>query len=211
MDKRDAMNVPAVAQKTFEELKKQARYLSLIQLILKKLNKIHQSDKRAEYVHRLIDGFNDETFSNPTVKQLSPCKKGCTACCFSQVSVTQDEASVLAARVEAGLNIDMNRLQIQMSAKDDSADYYAIPYQDRKCIFLSDEGACRVYHDRPSVCRTNAVIGTADQCDTSETIQPTRLVKTPEADMVIYAFYLQAKSSGTLPFMLAKALGLKDH
>lgn len=211
MDKRDAMNVPAIAQRSFDELKKQARYLSLVQLILKKLNKFHTAPKRVEFLHRMIDDFNQEIFSNPTIQQLSPCKKGCTACCHTQVSVTQDEAQVLAARVESGVVIDLERLKLQMKAGDEAADFYAIPYQERKCVFLNAEGACQVYLDRPAVCRTNAVIGEASQCDTSEKILPTRLIKTPSADMVIYASYLHAPTSGSLSHMLAKALGLKDH
>ncbi|MCM2351858.1 MAG: YkgJ family cysteine cluster protein [Bacteriovoracaceae bacterium] len=93
-----------------------------------------------------------------------------------------------------------------MKAKNDSDAFFKIQYEDRKCIFLGDDGACTVYEDRPSVCRTNAVIGDASQCDTSVSVQPVRLIKTPKSDVAIYAFFENAEASGTLPYMVGKAL-----
>ena len=45
---------------------------------------------------------------------------------------------------------------------------------------------------------------------TTNGVGPTRLIKTPEADLVIYASYLHSSEGGTLPYMLAKALKLTD-
>lgn len=202
------MNVPAIALKTFHGLKNHSLTMELVQLILKKLSKMHDGVKRARFIHRLVDEASEEAFSNPVIQQLSPCKQGCTGCCHTQVSVTDDEAKLLALRVAEGVSIDVAKLQIQMTVRDNSTDFYAIPYEQRRCVFLSDQGSCRIYEDRPSVCRTNAVIGDAAQCDTSEKIRPTRLVKTPNADLVIYASFLSSRSSGSLSYMLAKALKL---
>ncbi len=202
------MNVPAIAQKTFDLLKNETLALEIIQLVLKKLNKMHEPIKRARFIHRLVDEASAQSFSSSTVKELSPCKKGCSACCHTQVSVTQDEAHLLAQKVSEGVEIDLQRLLSQASAKNTATDYYAMSFEQRKCVFLDEEGACSVYADRPSVCRTNVVLGSADQCDTKDSIKPTRLVKTQEADLVIYASYLNSENSGTLSYMLAKALGL---
>jgi hypothetical protein len=73
-------------------------------------------------------------------------------------------------------------------------------------VFLDEAGSCRVYEDRPAVCRTNAVLGSADQCDTCAGVKPTRLIFTHKADMGIYGAYLSLKESGTLPRLLAEAL-----
>lgn len=205
------MLVPAIAMKTYNELKNQAKSLAVVQLVLKKLNKLHQGHKRAEFIHRMIDEANQPVFDNPLVKQLSPCKKGCTACCHTQVSVTEDEASLLANKIHSGeVVIDLDRLKVQMKVQNDSSAFFSLPYEQKKCVFLDAEGGCTVYADRPSVCRTNAVLGSADQCDTSSGQKPQRLVKTTEADLVIYASYLHSKKSGALPHLLAKALGLLD-
>ncbi len=184
--------------------------MELIQFLLKKLNKNHDSVKRARYVHRIVDELNDHIFQDAKVKSLSPCASGCSACCHTQVSITSDEAELLAERVREGVEINRENLLIQMAVKNSSQAYYALSFAERKCVFLDTDGKCKVYEDRPSVCRTNAVIGEAAQCDTSVEIKPTRLIKTPEADLAIYASFLHSTSGGTLPYMLAKALKLTD-
>lgn len=205
------MNVPAIAKKTYEELRNQNEFMAIVHSVLDRLRKITSPIERAQIVHLEVESFNQEVFSHPLVEKFSPCKMGCDGCCHTQVSVTDDEAVLLAQRVEDGLVIDMARLELQAEAQNDSDAYYKIKYQDRRCVFLDDEGACRVYEDRPSVCRTNAVIGDASQCDTSVSVGPTRLIRTPKSDMAIYASFLFSRESGTLPFMLSKALKEKKE
>lgn len=191
-------------------MKDKALALELVQFVLKKLNKNHLPEKRARYVHRLVDELNEYIFTDPKIQSLSPCTSGCSACCHTQVSVTSDEAELLALKIREGVEINLDRLHVQMAAKNSSSAFYALTFEERKCVFLDKDNHCSVYEDRPSVCRTNAVIGEASQCDTSEEIKPTRLVKTPEADLAIYASFLHSENGGTLPYMLAKALKLTD-
>jgi Fe-S-cluster containining protein len=204
------MNVPAIAQKTFAELKNRVEAMELIQFVLKKLNKNHDPLKRARYVHRLVDELNEYIFNDPQVKSLSPCTSGCSACCHTQVSVTKDEAELLASRIQGGTPVDLNKLYVQMAVKNSSSAWNSLSYEERKCVFLDSESRCTVYEDRPSVCRTNAVLGSASQCDTKNGPQAVRLVKTPEADLAIYASYLHSSEGGTLPYMLGKSLKLTD-
>lgn len=205
------MNVPAIAKKSFDELQKKPEFLSIVKKILKRIKRITSSLERARFIHKTIDEYNEEVFSHPLVKELSPCKLGCAACCHTQVSVTADEAELLARHINNGLDIDRNRLKSLMLAGNDSNKYYSIPFKERACIFLDNAGGCRVYEDRPAVCRTNAVIGPASQCDTSTSIQPTRLIRTPKADMVIYASFMFSKTSGSLPNMVGKALMIEEE
>lgn len=202
------MNVPAIAKKTFEELKEQSEFVKIVHHVVDRLKSFTNRYQRAQFVHELVDEYNKEVFAHPLVMQFSPCKRGCSACCHTQVSVTDDEAELLVKRIKSGVSVDMDRLKLQMQAKDDSEAYYKISFQDRRCIFLDENGGCTVYEDRPSVCRTNAVIGESNQCDTSLKVQPTRLIKTPKSDMVIYGSFFYAKESGTLPHMVGKSLGL---
>lgn len=203
------MNVPAIAKRTFEELRNQNDFMSIVHSILDHLRKIGDPTHRAELIHKEVDSYNQEVFAHPLVKQFSPCKMGCDGCCHTQVSVTDDEASLLVSKINEGVSFNQERLALQMQAENNSDAYYQISYADRRCIFLDEQGACNVYEHRPSVCRTNAVLGEASQCDTSVSIQPTRLIKTPKSDMVIYASFLFSKSSGTLPYMIAKAMKAK--
>lgn len=205
------MNAPVIAKKTYEEHKAIPEYKSIFDFVLQNLQRIADKFVRAKVIHEIVDEFNKEVFAHPLVQQFSPCKLGCTACCHTQVSVTDDEAQLLAKRVQEGVKINRRLLKLQVKAKNDSDAFFKIKYEDRKCIFLGDDGACTVYEDRPSVCRTNAVIGDASQCDTSVSVQPVRLIKTPKSDVAIYASFENAESSGTLPYMVGKALsGLRS-
>jgi Fe-S-cluster containining protein len=204
------MNVPALAHKTFNELRNTVKAMELIQFVLKKLNKNHDPIKRARYMHRLIDELNEYIFNDENIKALSPCTSGCSACCHTQVSVTKDEAELLASRVNEGIEINLDTLYVQMAANNSSSAWNALSFKERQCIFLNPKGECSVYVDRPGVCRTNAVIGDSSQCDTTNGVQLQRLIKTPEADLAIYASYLHAPEAGNLPYMVAKSLKLTD-
>lgn len=201
------MNVPAIAKNTFESLRNQPEFLKITQTMISHLQKIKSALERARFVHNVVDEYNKEIFAHPILKEMVPCKAGCSGCCHTQVSVTDDEAELLAHNISNGINIDYARLEKQAQAGNDSEAYFKIPYNERKCVFLDEKGACRVYKDRPAVCRTNAVVGDANQCDTSQGVQgPIRLVKTQKSDMTIVGAFYVAKESGTLPYMLHKAL-----
>ena len=132
---------------------------------------------------------------------------GCTACCHTQVSVTSEEALLLTQRVLNGVEVDPVLLMKQAATGDKSdKDFNKLPYEDKRCVFLDQKGACRVYEDRPSVCRKNSVLGDASQCSPSETRQQLRLVKTQQADMAIYASFVYSEDAGSLPVMLQKYL-----
>lgn len=204
------MNFPAVAKKTYESLKSQDSFVKITNFVLHHLKKISSPLERARFVHNVVDEYNKEVFAHPLLQEFVPCKSGCSACCHTQVSVTADEAALLASHIEAGLKINLDRLKIQEKAKNDSAAFYKLSYTDRGCVFLNDAGSCTVYKDRPSVCRTNAVVGSASQCDTRQNdssghVQSQRLVNTPKADMAIIGSFMEVEG-GSLAYMLSKAL-----
>ena len=203
------MNVPARALKSFQMLQHKVEFISIVNFVKDHFKKLKKLNQRARFIHELVDEHNKEVFDHPLVQQLSPCKLGCVGCCYTQVSVTKDEAELLAEKIMNGLEVDLERLKIQASVGTNSESYYKIPYSDRRCLFLSEENHCRIYEDRPSVCRTNAVLGTPDQCDTSVSIKPTRLVLTEKADMAIYASFLLSDRNGTLPQMVYEVISQK--
>ncbi len=204
------MNVPAIAKSTFDLLRNQPEFLSITESVRTHLNKIRSSLERARFVHNMVDEYNKEIFAHPLIKEFVPCKAGCSACCHTQVSVTEDEAELLLHNINNGVEIDYARLSLQTEQGNETGDFYKLSYQDRKCVFLDENGACKVYKDRPAVCRTNAVVGEASQCSTDGKAQGAlRLVKTSKADMVIVGAYANAAESGTLPMMLTKVLKAK--
>ena len=198
-----------IAKNTFDSLRNQPAFLSITQFIVDHLTKIKSHTERARFVHNVIDQYNEEVFSHPLVKEHMPCKSGCSGCCHTQVSVTSDEALLLMERIENGTKIDESRLSLQNAAGNDSELFFKLSYEDRKCIFLNPKGECTVYSDRPSVCRTNAVLGSADQCDTRYEHHSLRLVKTSKSDMAIVGAFAQSSENGTLPFMIRKLIDLR--
>jgi Fe-S-cluster containining protein len=203
------MNFPAIAKQTYETLKDQTFFSNITQFIIKHLKKIASPLERARFIHNVVDDYNSEVFKHPMVLQLSPCKKGCSACCHTQVSITADEAELLVSCIHEGVKIDYSALQNQMKAANSSKDFYKLSYNDRKCVFLGPENSCLVYLDRPSVCRTNMVMGDALQCSTKEgeqSFKEHRLVKTQQADMALMGAFLESHESGNLSYMLGRIL-----
>jgi hypothetical protein len=66
------------------------------------------------------------------------CQKSCTDCCIDDLTVFEIEA----------LNIQkFNKTLLKTG----------IPHVKGMCAFLDDEGACRIYEQRPYVCRTQGL------------------------------------------------------
>jgi Fe-S-cluster containining protein len=205
------LKFPAIALETYQRLKSNPLYLGITEYIVRSMRSFKTPKKRAEFVHQLIDEYNDEIYTNPIIAKLSPCQKGCAGCCHTEVSCTPDEADVLAKRVIDGVNIDWSRLHMQKTMKEENRDYLTLPYELRACVFLGEDNQCRVYEDRPSVCRTNMVIGESSQCCTKDgTTKEMRLVKTEKADMAIIGFFMMhPHDNSTLSDLLWTRLSLK--
>jgi Fe-S-cluster containining protein len=163
---------------------------------------------RARFVYDQVNQYNQEILSDPIVEKHLTCKKGCSFCCHTQVSVTEDEATLLADLVVRGeTHIDFQKLHTQMSAGNSAKNWFSLRHESRGCVFLDEEGACSIYQDRPSVCRTNHVVSDASYCDTSDGKEkPIRLLNTFKSDMVVYAAFEASKKSGVLASMLWEKL-----
>lgn len=95
------------------------------------------------------------------------CQKGCSACCHMEVEVTTYETHILAEQVANGLIIDRDRLQKQSERSLQDPLWKQGPRNsDSRCVFLNDEGSCRIYEHRPVMCRRHSVTSPAKNCDT---------------------------------------------
>jgi uncharacterized protein len=207
------MLFPAIAKQTYEKLRGLPAFSDITQFVIEHLKKISFPKERARFVHNVVDEYNREIFSHPIVQQFLPCKSGCSGCCHTQVGITSDEAELLAERVNDGIKIDYKLLEIQLNAGNNPAGFYQLEYQDRRCIFLGPDDSCKVYEDRPAVCRTNAVLGDASQCIPHEGAggsSTIRLVKTEQSDMAIMGSFLMSNESGNISQMVSKILK-KNH
>jgi len=66
------------------------------------------------------------------------CRKGCSSCCVDGLTVFEVEAAPIRRNHAALLAT-------------------GIPHAEGLCAFLDDAGACRIYADRPYVCRTQGL------------------------------------------------------
>jgi len=143
----------------------------------------------------------------PLVQKHVSCKKKCSACCHTQVSITSDEADLLVSKIADGVFVDIQRLSRLSTCENDSSEFYKINYLQRACPFLEDNGLCSVYDNRPSVCRSNHVVSDPSFCESTDGKErPVQLLNTYKADMVIMAQFKSSRENGALPVMIIKAL-----
>ncbi len=201
------MNLPAIAVRTYNFFKEESSYRKLLKYISKKLDKISDPIKRSDYVHKKIDEEITTLFEDDSVGKLIQCKKGCSACCHSQVAITEDEAHQLVSLIEEGTKIDWTRLWVQAKVGNKTDEFMKIPYSMRACVFLDEKGACSIYESRPSVCRTNYVISHPDDCKVEAgEVKSVRLLNTYGADSWVYGFFTKNRENGTMSVMIKKIL-----
>lgn len=204
------MLVPIIANKTFQALKNQTVYAKWVKKLTKKFKNIRDPHKKAQKVHQLIDEKLEAVLDDPVVKKHVSCKAGCSACCHTQVSAFGDEVVLLADIISKGMPIDWRKLYVQAQTGTSAEKFYKLPYEMRSCVFLGQNGNCRVYANRPSVCRTNYVVSDPSHCSTKNGLENSiSLLKTDEADLVVYSAFGQSSDNGTLPSLLWEELHKK--
>jgi hypothetical protein len=128
---------------------------------LKKLRTQNRSATTIE-VYKAIDNF----FLNAPEenKKEIQCKAGCTYCCFIDLDVSGDEATVIIDYCkENNVEIDRDYLTKQAAAGRKT-------YSDlSKCVFLKDN-LCSIYPVRPMACRKHWVKSDPALCDFSDNV-----------------------------------------
>jgi len=118
----------------------------------------------ARGVHIAIDNVLERDRKKSAASGYIKCRKGCDHCCRGPVEVWPHEAALLVeiAR-ETGMEIDKARLERQSRYTMDT--WRQQPAADRTCVFLGDDGACKVYEFRPNACRKLLVVTDPVLCD----------------------------------------------
>lgn len=122
----------------------------------------------AATVHGMIDDAIEADRSEDRAHAASQiaCRKGCAACCHVHVTITDNEAALLLLLESEGeAVIDWERVE-QQAQCGTLANWASLPYAMRACVFLGEDGACRVYEHRPSACRRHFVVSDPAHCDT---------------------------------------------
>ncbi|PIK14990.1 YkgJ family cysteine cluster protein [Halobacteriovorax sp. JY17] len=201
--KEVVIKFPAIASKTYQAFKSQSEMIKIMNDVIKKIKKLSSPSRRARFVHKEVNRKITELFKDSAVERNVSCREGCSACCHTQVSISDDEAQLLHKIVQDGHKIDLERLKNQSKASKSSATWYRLSYQERACIFLDENKSCSIYDSRPMVCRTNHVVGDPKDCSTEDGLEHSvKLLNTFEADMVVMAGFSQCEENGALPDLL---------
>ena len=119
-------------------------------------------DQRPDFEHAEIDL---SVAASGNLRKAS-CRKGCSACCHIRVQVTNSEARQIAKIVRSGdVPVDMDRLREQAAFEGNDFEYAVQPREKNRCVFLSEDGACRIYLKRPTNCRKYLVESDPKYCD----------------------------------------------
>ena len=118
----------------------------------------------ARGVHIAIDNVLEQDRKKSAASGDIQCRKGCDRCCRLPVEIWPHEAALLVEITrEAGIAMDKARLERQ--SQYTMHNWRQQPAADQACVFLGDDGACKVYESRPNACRKLLVVTDPALCD----------------------------------------------
>lgn len=101
------------------------------------------------------------------VSPNTPCKKGCTYCCYQAVPVSLRHAQLISEKVGVPhKSLDYEPTLKNPESTDKRLKDNIYKYMRTPCPFLGVEGECTIYDVRPMPCRLHHVIEmTPERCD----------------------------------------------
>jgi Fe-S-cluster containining protein len=118
----------------------------------------------ARETHVAIDAVLERDRSRSAAATGIRCRKGCSHCCHEPVEIWPHEAALLLEGARAaGMELDRSRLERQSRCTMET--WREQPAADTACVFLGEDGACRVYEYRPNACRKLLVVSDPRLCD----------------------------------------------
>ena len=159
-------NLKAIANRNARDERKTAHLRGIMDRYTEQFRAIGNQDALAlaREVHAAIEVVLQRDRQKSVASGDIQCRKGCSHCCSGPVEIWPQEAALLveAAR-EAGVELDKAHLERQSRCTIDT--WRQQPAADRACVFLGDDGACKVYESRPNACRKLLVTSHPDLCD----------------------------------------------
>jgi Fe-S-cluster containining protein len=159
-------NFNATANKQARDERKKAHLQGMFSHYTEQFRAVENQDAPsvARRVHVTIDDVLDRDRKKSATSGDIKCGKGCDHCCRGPVEIWPHEAALLVefAR-EAGMELDRARLERQSQHTMD--DWGQQPTADKACVFLGEDGACKVYEFRPNACRKLLVVTEPSLCN----------------------------------------------
>ena len=139
--------------------------LNLINSYRYQLGKFRNRDRigTIKEVYKAIDKYFENAPEEN--KKGIQCKTGCTACCFIDVDISEDEAAIILNYCnENGIEIDKEYLEKQAAVGRKKYSELS------RCVFLKEDNLCSIYPVRPIACRKHWVKTDPSLCDFSKNI-----------------------------------------
>jgi Fe-S-cluster containining protein len=119
-------------------------------------------DQKEASIHSRSLEKIDQVYQN-VAKPIS-CAAGCAACCHARVDISKHEKRLILAHLKQNkMTIDKERLAIQAQALREGR-WDQLPFAERKCVFLDEASRCRIYENRPLLCRRYFVSSDKKHC-----------------------------------------------
>ena len=164
-----ADSLKAAANKKARDARKEAHLRGMMDRYAGQFRAAGTQDARsvARTVHIAIEDVLERDRKRSATSGHIKCRKGCHHCCHGPVEIWPQEAALLVeiAR-EAGMELDKARLERQSRYTIDT--WLQQPAADTACVFLGEDGACRVYESRPNACRKLLVMTDPALCDAAK-------------------------------------------
>jgi Fe-S-cluster containining protein len=176
-------------------------------IVQRRQSNVESSAFVAESTHRRIDKHvRERDAKDPEGTAEVKCTRGCTACCYQNVAVSEPEADLAyAAAFRAFHELDVERLRKQAQHGVETFQT-ALTHAERRCVMLKDDGDCAIYAARPAACRVYRVVSEPEACDTEKHPNGRTLALTvPHAEVVISAS-MRAFRYGSFAALLLEAI-----
>jgi Fe-S-cluster containining protein len=144
--------LPHIAIQVQQKMREDSDLKVKFKSILKELTYIFDEKERLAFVSKKIDSINSKV--DP---QKITCSKGCSHCCYHEISASKIELSIIKNKLTTEQNEKFN-YQSGFLNQDE------IEYSKRACPLLNSENECSQYSDRPLICRATLVSTPSDNC-----------------------------------------------
>ena len=152
---------------------------------------------RAGWVYKLVEKHRSASSSSSS--SSSSCQRKCGGCCHGRVEINTEEAEALVRSAEHhGWEIDSVRLKIQKDFR--VKDFESADELVARCVFLGEDQLCKVYNERPMVCRNHFVTTPRANCSTPEA--PKDLVADLMPELIAAAYNEVVQEKGLLADMI---------
>ena len=78
------------------------------------------------------------------------------------------ETSALLVDTVRAIGMELDRARLERQSRYTMDTWREQPLEDRACVFLGADGACRVYESRPNACRKLLVVTDPELCDAGQ-------------------------------------------